>query len=58
MSIGDLTVTIITKEIIRINLFWKFMFYFLQMNIEKVGKKHYCFLFWAKRPHFYKEIWF
>lgn len=58
MSIGNLEVTILTKEFIRINFFWKFIINFFCMNIKGQKDKHYCLLFWAKHPHFYKEIWF
>jgi len=64
MPIGNFEATIFTKEFVSVNLFWRFIckFFYMRFKEDKTlkikPKKHYCLLFWAKHPHFYKEVWF
>lgn len=66
MNFGECGATILTKEIVSLDLFRRFIFHFSYMRFKEnkalkiKPKKHFYILFWARLlgRRFYREIWF
>jgi hypothetical protein len=57
MNLGNIEITIKTKEYLSLVIPWVFIFSFGYMQIEGRKRKHWFAITWIKQ-FFYKEIWF